>query len=123
MIPYRPPRRRPRPRRPWPTRPRPGKVNLAPGTTPPLAEPPPMVELPWGEGRLAVPVPPGWRLLGTFAPAPIRPPADPGVLCRAALARPIGAAPLDSRDLRGKRVLVVADDRSRPTPVARFFGS
>src|SRR5262249_32156870 len=32
-----------------------------------------------------------------------------------------GAAPLAERRLRGKRVLLVVDDHTRPTPVARFF--
>jgi hypothetical protein len=73
-----------------------------------------MIELPWGEGVLPVPVPTGWRMLGTYAPPPPPPAPDPEALCRSALARPLAA-----RDLRGKRVLIVADDRSRPPPVAR----
>src|SRR5262245_23097959 len=80
-----------------------------------------MIELPWGDGVLRVPVPATWQILGPFLPPPLEPAAALEALCQAALANPIGAAPLPARDLRGKRVLLVADDLSRPTPVHRFF--
>jgi nickel-dependent lactate racemase len=80
-----------------------------------------MIELPWGSGVLRVPLPPSWRVQGPFVPPPLPPAADPETLCREALAAPVGAAPLATRDLHGKRVLLVADDVSRPTPVHRFF--
>jgi lactate racemase len=80
-----------------------------------------MIELPWGETVLRVPVPSGWRVLGPYQPTKLDAPADPEALCREALANPVGAAPLGGRDLRGRRVLLVADDLSRPTPVCRFF--
>jgi lactate racemase len=79
------------------------------------------VELPWGQGRLTVPLPAGWRLLGNFQPGPLTPEAGPEELCRRALAEPVGCPPLSARNLRGKRVLLVADDVSRPTPVHTFF--
>src|SRR3954453_16544517 len=79
-----------------------------------------MVEIPWGSGVLRVALPSGWRLLGPFVPRPL-PAGDPEALCREALARPVGARPLGERDLKGKRVLLVVDDHSRPTPVASFF--
>jgi nickel-dependent lactate racemase len=84
---------------------------------------PQSLELPWGAGILRVPIPSGWRLLGSFVPPPLHPAADAESLCREALAAPIGAVPLASRDLKGKRVLLVSDDLSRPTPVYRFFQS
>jgi nickel-dependent lactate racemase len=77
------------------------------------------LELPWGEGTLRVPIPPGWRVLAPLVP-PLPAAADAETLCREALARPLGTDPL--RDLYGKRVLLVSDDVSRPTPVHRFFG-
>src|SRR5690242_17856582 len=80
-----------------------------------------MIELPWGGRHLSVPLPPGWRVLGTFSPASVKPASDPETLCRDALAQPVSAQPLAARSLNGKRVLMVADDRSRPTPVAHFF--
>src|SRR5437763_11430002 len=80
------------------------------------------IEIPWNKQRLAIPLPARWRVLGTFAPPSPKPESDPASLCREALAKPISAAPLGERSLRGKRVLIVADDPSRPTPVAQFFG-
>ncbi len=77
------------------------------------------VELPWGDGLLRVPIPRGWRVLGPFVPGSLPAAADPDLLCRQALAHPLGTGPL--QNLRGRRVLLVVDDASRPTPVARFF--
>jgi nickel-dependent lactate racemase len=80
-----------------------------------------MIELPWGDTTLSVPIPSTWKVLGRFEPAPLRPAADPTDLCRQALTEPIGAAPLATRPLRGKRVLFLVDDLTRPTPVRQFF--
>lgn len=81
------------------------------------------IELPWGAERLSLDLPPRWRVLGEFTPPDLAPAADAETLCRESLASPIAAAPLADRDLAGKRVLIVADDVSRPTPVAQFFRS
>lgn len=82
-----------------------------------------MITVPWGNGELSVPLPSGWRVLGTFSPVSMKPAVDPETLCREALDHPIGTQHLSSRRLQGKKVLIVTDDISRPTPVARFFGS
>jgi nickel-dependent lactate racemase len=82
-----------------------------------------MIELPWADGVLRIPMPSGWRVLGTFRPPCIRPGVDPETLCNQALTNPVGARPLGQHDLLDKRVLLVVDDLSRPTPVDRFFGS
>jgi nickel-dependent lactate racemase len=81
-----------------------------------------MITVPWGNDELSIPLPRGWRVLGTFSPVSFKPAADPETLCREALDRPISAQPLSNRRLQGKKVLIVTDDTSRPTPVARFFG-
>lgn len=80
-----------------------------------------MIELPWGDKSLDVALPKSWRVLGSFAPPPLTPESDPGEACRQALISPIGAGPLRDRDLRGKRVLLVSDDISRPTPVKHLL--
>src|SRR5438309_803779 len=77
--------------------------------------------VPWGNGQLAIPLPSGWRVRGIFSPVSTKAVADAETLCREALEHPIGAPPLSSRTLAGKKVLIISDDVSRPTPVARFF--
>lgn len=82
---------------------------------------PKIVELPWGDGVLKVGVPEQWRVLGELRPRTVTAPPLPAEACAQALAEPVGAARLASRNLSGKRVLIVADDHSRPTPVSAFL--
>jgi len=79
------------------------------------------VELPWGEAFLKVRLPETWRVLGELKPGSPRAPSDAAKACTEALQSPIGAEPLSSRDLSGKRVVLVVDDHSRPTPVREFI--
>ena len=60
-------------------------------------------------------------MLGTFVPPALAPAADAEAACREALQSPIGVQPLATRNLSGKRVLLVSDDVSRPTPVKKFI--
>ncbi|HEY4683429.1 MAG TPA: nickel-dependent lactate racemase [Candidatus Acidoferrales bacterium] len=78
-------------------------------------------KLPWGEAELEITLPSEWRLLGELTPASV--PGVPSVEAEAgrALREPWGAAPLASRNLAGKRIVLVVDDISRPTPIHRFL--
>ncbi len=78
-------------------------------------------KLPWGEAELEITLPSEWRLLGELTPASV--PGVPSVEAEArrALREPSGAAPLASRNLAGKRIVLVVDDISRPTPIHRFL--
>ncbi len=82
---------------------------------------PQSIELPWGDDRLKVGIPDQWRILGELRPKRITPAPDPADACTQSLAEPIGATRLASRNLAGKRVLIVVDDHSRPTPVSLFL--
>jgi lactate racemase len=82
---------------------------------------PSLITFPWGNGKLSIPLPGGWQVQGVFSPVSSKPALDPEALCRESLEHPIGAKPLSARALTGKKVLIVSDDVSRPTPVARFF--
>lgn len=82
-----------------------------------------MIELPWGSGTLAVPLPESWRVLGELKPKGFSISRDLNDACTEALMNPIGANRLGSRNLSGKRVTIVVDDHSRPTPVRQFIGS
>jgi nickel-dependent lactate racemase len=80
------------------------------------------VELPWGTSSLGLDVPDTWNLIHPKPAASELPaPGDELDLVAQALARPEGAAPLDSRALAGKRILIVVDDNTRPTPARRFM--
>jgi len=81
-----------------------------------------MTEIPWGPGGLHIRFPEGWTVLGEMRPKASTPTADVAGACAAALAEPIGAPPLRSRHLAGKKVVLAVDDHSRPTPVRAFIG-
>jgi hypothetical protein len=78
-----------------------------------------IIRLPWGNDELRVPLPDSWRVLGELVPNAI--PAAPPGACSEALKSPIGTERLASRRLEGKKITLVVDDHSRPTPVASFL--
>ncbi len=80
-----------------------------------------VIEFPWGGGVLKVWLPEDWKLLGVLKPKQAGAAADLEEACRMSLADPIGTSRLSERDLKGKRVALVVDDHSRPTPVAGFI--
>jgi len=82
--------------------------------------------LPWGTENLEIDVPDSWKIVrpvlpGNPSPARKVSRADELALVRQALKKPLGALPIEKMKLRGKRVLVIVDDNTRPTPVERFF--
>jgi lactate racemase len=79
------------------------------------------VELPWGEASLRLRLPSQWKVLGELKPRLVQPPVDTAEACLKGLAEPIGAARLASRDLKDRRILIISDDHSRPTPVRDFI--
>jgi lactate racemase len=79
-----------------------------------------IVEFPWGDDTLDIHLPPSWTLLGELSPRTSAAPADASDACAGALRDPIGARPLDTRDLSKAKVVIVVDDHSRPTPVSEF---
>jgi len=78
-----------------------------------------LIRLPWGNNELRIPLPDSWRVLGELVPIKSEP-ARPGA-CTEALINPIDSDRLASRKLQGKKIVLVVDDHSRPTPVASFL--
>lgn len=80
------------------------------------------IRLPWDQDFLKVSVPDTWRVHLPERADISRPEAESEAdIVRAAMDAPVGAAALASRQLEGKRILVIVDDNTRPTPVHRFF--
>ncbi len=80
------------------------------------------IELPWGEATLPLKLPDSWEVIRPAAAEAIDPSDKEELQIMAeALARPTGAIPLSRMDLTGKRVVIVVDDNTRPTPADRFF--
>jgi lactate racemase len=84
------------------------------------------IQLPWGNDHLTVDVPDTWDLVfpkkkDTGAPVKKVTKADEIGFVKQALKKPVGAPPVEKMKLRGKRVLIIVDDNTRPTPAHRFF--
>ncbi len=79
------------------------------------------VRLPWGETELEIDLPADWRVIAEGQPRSFRGCASVAEEFARAMANPTGAVPLGRRDLRGKKVVVVVDDLTRPTPAHLFF--
>jgi nickel-dependent lactate racemase len=73
--------------------------------------------LPYGEGEITVKLP-SRNLVGVILPNPTTPCADPLLEMRRSLQNPIGAPPLAEAARRANKVVIVADDLTRQTPVS-----
>ncbi len=80
--------------------------------------------LPWGETEIELQLPREWRIIVEGQPKSF--PACGSVPqvrdeFTRAMWKPIGATPLAQRDLRQKKIVLVVDDITRPTPAHLFF--
>jgi len=75
------------------------------------------IDVPWGESEtLALEIPEGWNVLAVLEPNRLPPVAQPDAAVRQSLADPIGCRPLRELGKGARRVAVLVDDLSRPTP-------
>lgn len=77
--------------------------------------------LPWGKETLALELPSEWHIKGVLEPGSLPAVDDLGAEARRALHSPVGMPRLCDLYQPGKRVALVIDDGSRPTPVARLL--
>lgn len=75
------------------------------------------VTLPYGSQQLTFDVP-ARNLMAVLSPRAVAPCADPAAEARRALQSPIGAPPLSVAVRSARRVVIVADDLTRQTPVS-----
>jgi len=76
------------------------------------------LDLPWGnQEKLTLDLPAGWEMAGRLTPASLPGVADPSAETRRGLSQPIGTPRLSELAHGKKRVALVIDDGSRPTPI------
>jgi lactate racemase len=79
------------------------------------------VQLPWRESEIELVLPDSWRVIAEGRPKSVAPCALVESEFRRAMAEPVGTTPLGARNLRGKNIVLVVDDLTRPTPAHLFF--
>jgi len=77
--------------------------------------------LPWGETELELDLPGDWRIIAEAEPRSVAPCVSVEQEFQRALSEPTGAGPLRARQLTGKKIVLVVDDLTRPTPAHLFF--
>lgn len=80
-------------------------------------------KIPWGNSEtLDFELPSGWTLVGTFKPSEFAPLADVNAALETILSKPEGCAPLKELAQGKKKIAIVVDDISRPTPAYLLLG-
>lgn len=80
------------------------------------------VTMPWGPGTLTLDVPDTWKVVfPRVAVESKKKKIDGPAIVKDSLKKPIEARPLASRKLKGKKVVIVVDDNTRPTPAHAFL--
>jgi len=82
---------------------------------------PQVLSLPWGREQIRLSLPDEWRIMGILSPRSHPPVPDVAMEVRRALAEPIGMQPLAELARNARRIALVVDDASRPTPVAQLL--
>ena len=82
------------------------------------------ITLPWGNENLELTTPDSWNLI---FPEPLTTGNEESSklketdLVRSSLQSPSNAYPLEKLELKGKKIVIIVDDNTRPTPVDRFL--
>lgn len=80
------------------------------------------IEMPWGNEKLSIEVPDTWHLhFPERQSNTVRIPRDELEPVKEALKKPINSKPLSAYMLKDKKILIIVDDNTRPTPVSKFF--
>lgn len=77
--------------------------------------------IPWGDEELSFEMPEGWNFLGYVNPSEAKPAASVEEELKSALRTPIGSPPLKRLCEGKKKIAVVVEDISRPTPAYLFM--
>jgi nickel-dependent lactate racemase len=77
--------------------------------------------LPWGKDTLSFDVPDTWNVIYPDQQKTEKKKSSETAIVKNSLKKPVGAKPISSSKLRGKKILIVVDDNTRPTPAFKFF--
>jgi len=80
------------------------------------------ITVPWGAEKLSLKVPASWELIypASSGKASKRKISELKIVADA-LQKPAGSPPIEKLKLRGKKIVIVTDDNTRPTPVSRYL--
>jgi len=79
------------------------------------------VILPWGKENISMNLPDSWQIAGVLRPSSASVITDPEIETYRALSQPAGMPRLSELARPEMKVVIVIDDISRPTPVAKVF--
>lgn len=80
------------------------------------------ITMPWGKEKITVEVPDTWNVI--FPKERGKTKKQKGTesaIVKKSIQEPVETCPLDKMKLRGKKILIVVDDNTRPTPAHKFF--
>jgi lactate racemase len=82
------------------------------------------ITLPWGQDKLEVKLPETWQLVFPKA-QDIQKSSQKQTetdIVTSSLQKPFESQPLEQMQLKDKRIIIIVDDNTRPTPAFKFFG-
>lgn len=80
------------------------------------------IDLPWSTSNIALDIPDSWDVIIPQHHYELSPKKqNEKDIVKRALANPVAAKPIQKQALKNKKVVIVVDDNTRPTPVYKFF--
>ncbi len=79
------------------------------------------LELPWGKDLIYFEIPENWNIVGSLLPNPINSVVDVSRETNISLSNPYGCKRLSDLAFDKKRILIVVDDFTRPTPISQLM--
>jgi len=80
------------------------------------------IDLPWGTNHISLDIPNSWDVIIPQHQHELSPKKqnEKDIVARA-MANPVAAKPIQKHNLKNKKVVIVVDDNTRPTPAYKFF--
>nr|MDO8098270.1 nickel-dependent lactate racemase [Candidatus Njordarchaeota archaeon] len=78
------------------------------------------LSIPYGDSRISFTLPRGWHLLSILLPQDPEPEKDLGTTLTRGLKSPLGCPEIKQLAARSKGVVIITDDKARPTPAGKL---